>query len=269
MGRVPVVENLFDQRRSGADARRAALAAAIATLPATPTGRPAAMTATPAAIEETGHAVAPVDALAVPEALDGLLPAGLRRGSVVGVDEDGYLTAALVAAAIADGGCAALVGAGEVGLEAVAAAGGDLERIVLVEAGERWGAAIEVLCGAVDLIVLYGTERVTASQARRVAARLRAGRARTVLLACGPGWDAPVRLRVEDARWIGLGEAGGQLAGRRAAVLADGSGCYGRTQVAHLWLPAADGTVLEQSDPRAIPERPRHLALVDAPVAAA
>lgn len=263
------LESLFEERRAGADARRAVLAAAIASLPATRTGQLAAARVLPEPAEPDTLVSADTDALAVPEALEGLLPEGLRRGSVVGVDDDGYLTAALVAAAVADGGCAALVGAGELGMEAVAAAGGELERIVLVEAGERWGSALEVLCGAVDVIVLYGDVHVAPSQARRITARLRAGRARTVLVAAGAGWDAPVRLRVEGARWIGLGDAGGQLSGRRAAVVAEGTGRYGRAQVAHVWLPAADGTVREQSDARAIPERPRRLTLVDASMAAA
>ncbi len=248
---------MFDARRVGADARRAALAAAVASLPPASTSDPAGHAG--GSTEVPGRA----GALAVPEAFEGLLPAGLSRGSVVGVDGDGYLTSALVAAVLADGGSAALIGAEELGLEAVASAGGDLERIVLVEAGDRWSAALEVLCGAVDLIVMNGRERPAPSQARRIAARLRAGAARTVLLAAGQGWDAPVRLRVEGARWIGLGDAGGQLAGRRAALVAEGAGRYGRAQVAHLWLPAANGTVCQQSDPRAVPARPRHLAVVE------
>lgn len=262
MGGVSV-ENMFDR---SVDARRTALNAAIASLPTARAGAPVL-------VAPQAHAEPDTDLggreLLVPGALEGLLPVGLQRGSVVGVDGDGYLTAALVAAAVAGGGCAALLGAGEVGLEAVVAAGGELERIVLVEAGERWGAALEVLCGAVDLVVMYGQARVAPSQAQRIAARLRSGSARTVLLATGPGWSAPVRLRVEDARWIGLGEAVGELSGRRTAVVAEGAGYSGRAHVAHLWLPAADGTVREQGDPGAIPARPRHLRLVGTPTVAA
>lgn len=259
---------MFEQGRAGAAARRAALAAAVASLPTTRSGHAGSAAVAALAPTETPDAIVAPEALAVPEPLDGLLPAGLRRGSIVGVDGDGYLTAALVAAVLADGGSAALVGAGDVGLEALAAAGGDLERVVLVDAGEQWGPALEVLSGAVDLIVLYGRQRVGSSQVQRIGARLRSGRTRSVLLTAGSGWQAPLRLRVEGARWVGLGQTGGQLAGRRAAVVADGAGHYGRSQVAHLWLPAADGTVREQGDPRAVPVRPRHLSAVGTRAAA-
>lgn len=207
--------------------------------------------------QDAESAAAASDAVAVPEPMRVLLAGGLRRGSVTALDGDGYLSAALLGAALAAGDCAALIGADDLGLEAVAAAGGALERLLLVDAGAQWPAALEILCGAVDVILLHTPDRVTAQTASRIGARLRRGRARTALLTVGGQWPAPLRLRVENPQWIGLQDEHGQLFGRRAAVVAEGASSYGRPKVARLWLPAVDGTVREIGDQAALPAGPR------------
>jgi hypothetical protein len=201
----------------------------------------------------------PLDLIAVPEPMRTLLAGGLRRGTITALDGDGYLSAALLGAALAAGGCAALIGADKLGLEAVAAGGAALDRLLLVDAGTRWPAALEVLCGAVDMILIRTPDQVTAHAAARIGARLRRGRARTALLVVGGGWPAPLRLSVKHPQWIGLEDEHGQLSGRRAAVVAEGAGIYGRPRVARLWLPAVDGTVRELGDHDALPagSRPR------------
>lgn len=244
-------ERVFDIRRDavGAAERRAALAAVVDTLPAVRAAAPPP--AVPAPLPGPG-----VDAVAVPEPLAALLPGGLRRGGVVAVGGDRYLTAALLGAAIADGGCAALIDTPDAGIEAIEAAGGSLERLILVEAGARWAEAVDVLAGAVDVIALgAGVPAAPAALARRITARLRRGRG-SVLLAAGAGWDAPLRLRVESPQWLGLADEHGQLTGRRAAIVAEGAGTYGRPHVARVWLPSADGAVREIGDPAALPAGP-------------
>lgn len=243
------LESLFDKRHEGVAERRAALADAAARL-------------SPSVLEAhtpmPDDPVAAAHAVPVPEALGALLPTGLRRGAVTGLDDDGYLAAALVGGAVAAGGSAALIGVGDLGVEAVLAAGADPERLIVVDAPARaWADAAEVLIGALDVVLLRPPGPVPDAVARRITARLRRGQARTALLAAGGSWPAPVRLRVTGPRWIGLADGHGQLAARRAAVIAEGRGTYGRPRTARVWLPAFDGSIRELTDTRALPEGPR------------
>jgi hypothetical protein len=64
-----------------------------------------------------------------------------------------------------------------------------------------------------------------------------------VLIAAG-AWDgAPVRLRVTQRSWAGIGDGYGSLRGCRAEVVAEGRGAAHRPRRQWLWLPGPDGTV--------------------------
>lgn len=180
--------------------------------------------------------------LPVPDAFAGLLPGGLPRGSVVGLDDDRYLAAALVGAAVRETGCAALIGMNELGVEAIAAAGAPLEHLVLVDVpAEAWIEAAEAMLGSVDVLLLRPPTVAGPSLVRRITARLRRGAAHTALLVAG-AWPAPVRLSVARAQWLGLDVGHGQLVRRSATVTAEGQGSWSRPSSAEVWLPATDGS---------------------------
>lgn len=184
------------------------------------------------------------DGLAVPEALAGLLPRGLERGGVLGVDQDRYLAASLVGSAVRAGGSAALVGVDDLGIGAVAAAGAPTSRLVVVRPdASSWVKALEVLIGAVEVVLVRPPAAVGDAVARRIVARLRRSAAvGTSLLVAGPAvFPAPVRLRVAAARWSGLADGHGQLTARRATVVAEGRGLGGGSRAAEVYLPGPDG----------------------------
>ncbi|MBO0828915.1 MAG: hypothetical protein J2P24_14175, partial [Streptosporangiales bacterium] len=84
---------------------------------------------------------------------------------------------------------------------------------------------------------------------RRLEAVARRHGAALVVTGAWPGAD--VRLSVTSARWSGLHDGHGVLAGRRVTVTARGRGNAGRPRTADLWLPGADGTI-EAAAPRPV-----------------
>jgi hypothetical protein len=202
--------------------------------------------------EATGQAGIPVHPALAP-----LLPkAGLARGTIVAMPHrvapdpagDGcpsYLALAMIAGATAGGAWAAVVNVPSLGIAALNGLGADLRRVLLVEAGDRWLDALDVLAPAVDVVLLASPGRTTAEQQRRVAARVRptARQRGSVLLVAGAWGGAQLTLRTDRPRWSGLGDGFGNLTGRRVTVTADGRGANGRSREVDLMLPAGDGTV--------------------------
>src|SRR5688572_7807867 len=92
---------------------------------------------------------------ALPGGLAGLLPNGmLRSGVVYTVDNSTSLIMALLGAAGADGGWAAVVGLPDFGVEAAAGFGIDLDRLVLVPSpGDQWLAVTAALVDVLPLVV--------------------------------------------------------------------------------------------------------------------
>jgi hypothetical protein len=77
-----------------------------------------------------------------------------------------------------------------------------------------------------------------------------------VLIAAG-AWDgAPVRLRVTQRSWAGIGDGHGRLRACRAEVLAEGRGAAARPRRQWLWLPGPDGTVTVDETAAARPAVP-------------
>lgn len=188
-------------------------------------------------------------ALPVVDALQPLLPDGLRRGSTVAVDGGpGATTLAvgLAVAASAEGAWTAVVGAPSLGLQAVLELGVAPERLLVVAEPPResWGTVVAALVDAVDL-VLVAAPRVAPGEARRLVARVRERESVLVALPRG-GWPpgADVRLTVGRSTWAGPEVGGaGRLVARRAEVVAGGRGRAARERRAVLWLPGEDGAV--------------------------
>jgi hypothetical protein len=77
-----------------------------------------------------------------------------------------------------------------------------------------------------------------------------------VLIAAG-AWDgAPVRLRVTQRSWAGIGDGHGRLRACRAEVLAEGRAAAARPRRQWLWLPGPDGTVTVDETAAARPAVP-------------
>ncbi len=185
------------------------------------------------------------DVLPMTPALAGLLPrGGLRRGSVVVLDEPGALLLALAAGVSAAGGWCALVGLAECGALAAAEAGVDLDRLLLVERpGPRWAQVAAALLDGVELVAVRPPAPPSGSAARRLAAVARQhGGVLLVVGEHGAGWEgAGLRLGVAESAWVGLGDGHGHLWGRRTQVVAAGREVGGRPRVARVWLPGPDG----------------------------
>lgn len=181
--------------------------------------------------------------LPVAEALAGLLPDGaLRRGTTVGVAGSTSLALALLAAPVAAGSWAAVVGMPTLGVVAAAELGVDLSRLALVpEPGRQWPVIVAALLDGVDLVLVRPSGPARPSDARRLAVRVRERGA--VLLALGDWEGADVRLQVTAGRWEGLEQGAGHLRAHHVEVVADGRGAAARPRRARLWLPAHGGGI--------------------------
>lgn len=200
-------------------------------------------------------------ALAAPAALERLLPHGLPRAGVTGVDGDRYLAAALIGAAVADVGVAAVIGVPDLGVEAVVAAGAPLHRLVLINApGAAWLDALDTFIGAVDVILVDPPGPVSNALAQRITSRLRRGAGRTALLA-GGAFPAPLRLAVSDTRCIGLASGRGQFDRRQATVTAHQASDASEPARVRLLLPGPGGLPQPLAAADTAPNR-RHLHLV-------
>lgn len=234
-----------------------------------------------------GQAIVPAAARVLPvlPALSGLLPeGGLRRGSVVSVAGATSLALALVAGASAAGSWCAAVGLSSLGLVAAAELGVALERFPLIAAPPRargavgWSTVVAAVLDATDVVVAWPPPDVRAGDARRLAARARE-RGAVLVLALGGGgaraspraavpWPegVDVRLAVSRARWEGLGQGHGRLAGRRVEVVIGGRRSMARERRAWLWLPAPGGGVEVAPAPADVAPAPADVAPAPADV---
>jgi len=202
-----------------------------------------------AALEEVARRARPValareQVLPVLEPLRTLLPEGLRRGSIVGVEASTSLALALVAGPSAAGSWLAVAGMSSLGLAAAAELGVDLERLVVVAdpPAARWPAVVATLVDAFDVVLVRSGHHLRAGDARRLTARLRERGA--VLVVAGEWPDVPdVSLSVVRATWHGIGDGHGHLRAREVVVEASGRRGAARPRRAPLWLPAAGGGV--------------------------
>ena len=181
--------------------------------------------------------------LPVLPALAGLLPGGgLARGSVLAVDHPGLLCLALLAGASAAGAWCGVAGVPSLGVVAAAGMGAEPGRLMLVpEPGPNWPQVVASMLEACQVVVVRPPGPPAAQARRRLEGVLRRGGG--VLIAAG-AWDgAPVRLRVTQRSWAGIGDGHGRLRACRAEVRAEGRGAAARPRREWLWLPGPDGTV--------------------------
>ena len=186
-----------------------------------------------------------VDTAGLPTApaLGPLLPGGaIRVGGTYAVQESVLLAMTMLQAASASGAWCAVVGVPSFGVEAAAAAGIDLERLVLVpDPGDQWLTVTAALVDVAQIVLARPLGRVVPGDVSRLSARLRQRGAALVALGAWPGAD--VTLRVTASEWDGIGQGHGYLSARRATVTATGRAGAVRPTSAELLLPAADGTV--------------------------
>ncbi|MEZ7756897.1 hypothetical protein O5Y58_15380 [Microbacterium paraoxydans] len=166
------------------------------------------------------HTLLPLD-----PAFAALLPEeGLQTGTSYTVSPSPALVLALLSASSGRGHWCAVIGMPTLGVEAAAAYGIDLSRLILVpDPGDRWLAVASALAEVVPLIVVQPTTRARDADVSRLSARLR-DRGSTLLVAEEPGagrWaQSEGTIRLHDPDWHGLGEGWGLLSDCTVTVTA-------------------------------------------------
>ena len=191
-----------------------------------------------------------LDTRAIPThpALADLLPGGaLAAGGRYQVAASTTLALALLQGPSAAGAWCAVVGVPDVGIEAAAGLGIDLERLVLVpHPGQHWMSVVSALVDVVSVVLVKppvrdGRSRVPEAAAGKLAARLRQREA--VLVALGEWPQADAALTISESDWVGLGSGFGHLTARQVTVGSVASAWQGRVKSRRLWLPSADQQV--------------------------
>lgn len=187
-------------------------------------------------------------ALPTNPALADLLPGGaLAAGSAYSVIDSTTLALGLLQGPSAAGAWCAVVGMPDLGIEAAAGLGIDLERLVLVpHPGEQWLSVVSALVDVVSVMLVRppmrdGRVRITDGSASKLASRLRQREA--VLVSLGDWPNANARLAVSGSSWAGLGSGFGHLTGRQVTVSSAAAAWQGRAKSRRLWLPGPDQTV--------------------------
>jgi len=194
--------------------------------------------------------------LPVTSALQPVFPlGGLARGSRVALRGTGAASVcmATLAEASREGSWVAVVGVAAWGWAAAARAGLRLERTVFVAEPPpgQWGTVVAALVDAVDVVVVDPTHQVTASDARRLAARSRERGSVIVNVALDDGrrrfrWpsDPDLTLSVQTLSWTGLEAGHGALGDRVVGIEADGRRGAARARRVEV-LISAGGVVVE------------------------
>ena len=195
--------------------------------------------------------------LEVVDALEPLLPMGLRRGSTLSVDGVGATSLALATAAGPSlaGSWVATVGFPSLGLVAAAEYGVDLSRFAMVAAPDAssWATVIAALVDAFEIVLVRARHHVGERDARRLTARARE-RGAVLMQVGGTPWPtkAETTLTVGASDWEGLGVGHGHLHARRVRVLTGGRREASRPRQVDLWLPAEGGGVKPVDAPKLV-----------------
>lgn len=189
-------------------------------------------------------------ALPTHPALAELLPGGaLAAGGVYAVDNSTTLALGLLQGPSAAGSWCAVVGVPDLGVEAAAGLGLDLDRLVLVpHPGEHWLSVVSALVDVVSVVLVkppmregrvrQGGARLGDAAASKLASRLRQREAVLVSLGEWPRTDA--RLTITASTWAGIGAGFGHLAARQVTVSSESRSWAGRARSRRLWLPGHD-----------------------------
>jgi hypothetical protein len=180
--------------------------------------------------------------LPVPSALESILPGGgLATGTVYSVSPSLSLIFALLSASSQRGSWCAAVGMPDLGVEAAAAAGIDLDRLVLVpDPGPRWMAVLSALSEIVPLVAVHPGSAPKDAESARFAARLR-DRSCTVLTT-SPWMQSEGLISIHDPQWEGLGAGWGTLEDRTVTVTAQVR-TRPRPQSVRVRMPGRNGIV--------------------------
>ena len=171
----------------------------------------------------------------------------LRTGEAYAVDSPSLATA-LVAGPSQAGEWIAFVGIPDLGFEAAAQFGIDLERTVVVpHPNDLWLSVTAGLLDVATVVVVKPPGSVSAQQAERLKSRLRMKDATLVCLGEWPRSDAT--LTITKSSWLGLGSGHGRLTARRVEVSVRQGGPVRHVS---LWLPGVDQQIAE-SDHDVIP----------------
>ncbi|WP_297007279.1 hypothetical protein, partial [uncultured Corynebacterium sp.] len=164
------------------------------------------------------------DALGVPSWLGRhLTRGGLPRGAVTDSVDCPAALVDVLATVTAAGGCAAVVGYPRLSLAAVEAAGGNLDRTVVIpDPAPHTGAVLGTLVEGLDLVLYHVAAPVTPTAARPVDARLRRSRCALVVVGGWPGARLHLDWRVDGV--TGLGRGSGRIRGITLVGRAHGQG---------------------------------------------
>lgn len=146
----------------------------------------------------------------------------LQTGSAYAVDS-ASLALVLLAGPSAAGEWVGVVGAPDLGYEAAAGMGVDLDRTIVVpEPGEHWLSVVATLVDVASVVLLRCPTAATEHQAERLRARLRT---KDAALVCWGDWPrCQARLRLQSCRWSGLGRGHGHLSDRQLVIEVSRSG---------------------------------------------
>jgi hypothetical protein len=184
-------------------------------------------------------------ALPTHPALGELLPGGaLAAGGVYAVENSTTLALGLLQGPSAAGAWCAVVGVPDLGVDAAAGLGIDLDRLVLVpHPGDQWLSVVSALVDVVSVVLVRppapavggAASRVGDTAASKLASRLRQRDAVLVSLGDWPRSDA--RLTVTASDWAGIGAGFGHLTARQVTVSSTSRSWAGRARSRRLWLP--------------------------------
>jgi hypothetical protein len=169
--------------------------------------------------------------------LRAILPRGLRRGAVYSITGSTSIALGLLSAASKQGEWCGVLDVPDLGIEAAAGWGIDLERLVWVgDPGERWMSTVGSMADVLGLVIARAPKRVAASDSSRLAARLR--QTRSTMLVLGD-WPQPeAELRIVSSTWTGLGDGHGLLIDRQLEIEVRGAGGGGTARRLPIRIPA-------------------------------
>lgn len=192
-------------------------------------------------------------ALPTHPALGELLPGGaLEAGGSYAVTNSTTLALGLLQGPSAAGAWCAVVGVPDLGIEAAAGLGIDLDRLVLVpHPGEQWLSVVSALVDVVSVVLVKppvrdGRVRIGEAAASKLSSRLRQREAVLISLGQDPSavWPrSDARLTVTESNWAGIGAGFGHLTARQVTVSSASRAWAGRARSRRLWLPGPDQRV--------------------------
>ncbi|MFM2353724.1 MAG: hypothetical protein RLZZ608_1130 [Actinomycetota bacterium] len=173
------------------------------------------------------------------EALADLLPdGGLREGATYALSPSSALVMALLAGPSQAGSWCGVIGMPEFGVEAAAAMGIDLDRLVLVpHPGDAWLTVTAAIADALGIVVVRPGRAASDGAISKLAGRLR--ERGSTLLVLGPWPQAEAMISLTESHWSGLGDGHGYLSEREVTITVS-SKRGGRPRSGRVMMPDAE-----------------------------